>query len=73
MAASRCARASARFGRLRWCSTGPEDPLFPLPHGEALAALIPGARLLPLEGMGHQFPPQPLWDQVVAAILEHTG
>jgi pimeloyl-ACP methyl ester carboxylesterase len=51
---------------------GTEDPLFPIAHGEALAAEIPGARLLPLEGMGHQVPPRPLWDEVVAAILEHT-
>lgn len=50
-----------------------EDPLFPIAHGEALAAEIPGARLLPLEGMGHEVPPRPLWDQVVAAILEHTA
>ena len=46
--------------------------MFPIAHGEALAAEIPGARLLPLEGMGHQYPPEPLWDRVVAAILEHT-
>ena len=51
---------------------GTEDPLFPLGHGEALAAEIPGARLLPLEGMGHQVPPRPLWAHVVEAILEHT-
>ena len=52
---------------------GTEDPLFPLEHGEALAGEIPGARLLPLEGAGHEMPPRPLWDEVVAAILEHTG
>ena len=51
---------------------GTEDPLFPLAHGEALAAEVPDARLLPLEGMGHQVPPEPLWDVVVPAILEHT-
>jgi pimeloyl-ACP methyl ester carboxylesterase len=52
---------------------GTEDPLFPYGHAEALAAEIPGARLLPLEGMGHQMPPRPLWDRVVDAILEHTA
>jgi pimeloyl-ACP methyl ester carboxylesterase len=52
---------------------GTEDPLFPLAHGEALAREIPGARLLVLEGMGHEVPPRPLWDRVVPAILEHTG
>jgi pimeloyl-ACP methyl ester carboxylesterase len=51
---------------------GTDDPLFPLPHGEALAREIPGARLAVLEGMGHEVPPAPLWDQVVAAMLDHT-
>jgi pimeloyl-ACP methyl ester carboxylesterase len=52
---------------------GTEDPLFPYGHGEALAAEIPGARLLPLEGVGHEVPPRPVWDQVVGAILDHTA
>ena len=52
---------------------GTEDPLFPYGHAEALAAEIPGARLVPLERMGHQMPPRQLWDRVVAAILEHTS
>jgi pimeloyl-ACP methyl ester carboxylesterase len=52
---------------------GTEDPLFPYGHGEALAAEIPGAKLLPLEGVGHEMPPRPVWDQFVAAILDHTG
>jgi pimeloyl-ACP methyl ester carboxylesterase len=51
---------------------GTEDPLFPYGHAEALAAEIPGAKLVPLEGVGHEMPPRPVWDQVVAAILEHT-
>jgi pimeloyl-ACP methyl ester carboxylesterase len=51
---------------------GTEDPLFPIAHGEALAAAIPNARLLPLGGMGHQVPPRPVWDQVIPAILDHT-
>jgi pimeloyl-ACP methyl ester carboxylesterase len=48
---------------------GSADPFFPLGHGEALAREIPGARLVALEGMGHEYPPQPLWDQVIAEIL----
>jgi pimeloyl-ACP methyl ester carboxylesterase/ABC-type transporter Mla MlaB component len=52
---------------------GTEDPLFPFAHGEALAAEIPNSRLIPLEGMGHEMPPRPLWDRVVRAILEHTA
>jgi pimeloyl-ACP methyl ester carboxylesterase len=51
---------------------GTEDPVFPYEHGEALARGIPGARLVPLEGAGHELPPRPLWNLVVAAILEHT-
>jgi pimeloyl-ACP methyl ester carboxylesterase len=52
---------------------GTEDPLFPFPHGEALADEIPGARLVPLEGVGHEVPPRPLWPLVVEEILEHTS
>lgn len=52
---------------------GTADPLFPLPHGEALAAAIPDAALLPLEGAGHELPPPADWDQVVTAMLRHTS
>jgi pimeloyl-ACP methyl ester carboxylesterase len=52
---------------------GTEDPLFPYGHGEALAEEIPDARLIALEGMGHEMPPRPLWAQVVREILEHTA
>jgi pimeloyl-ACP methyl ester carboxylesterase len=52
---------------------GTEDPLFPIAHGEALADEISDARLVRLEGMGHQHPPRQLWDEVVGAILEHTA
>jgi len=48
---------------------GSHDPLFPLPHGRALAAAIPGARLLVVEGMGHQVPPRNTWSTVVPAVL----
>lgn len=34
---------------------GDQDPVFPLAHGEALAAAIPGARLHVVPGMGHAF------------------
>ena len=36
---------------------GPHDVCLPLPHGEILAAMIPGARLELIQGMGHLFPP----------------
>jgi len=51
---------------------GTEDPLFPLPHGQALAAAIPGARLVPLDGVGHEIPPSQTWDEVVPQLLGHT-
>jgi pimeloyl-ACP methyl ester carboxylesterase len=49
---------------------GAEDPLFPLPHGEALARLIPGARLVVLEQTGHELPRR-TWDVVLPALLDH--
>jgi pimeloyl-ACP methyl ester carboxylesterase len=52
---------------------GTADPLFPYAHGEALAAEIPDARLVPLPGMGHEMPPPGLWDLVVPAIIGHTA
>lgn len=50
---------------------GAADPLVPPDSGEATAALIPGARLLLIEGMGHCLP-RACWDEVVNAILGHT-
>lgn len=52
---------------------GTADPLLPIEHGQALAAEIAGARLLPLPGVGHEQPPPPLWDRVVSALVEHTA
>ncbi len=46
---------------------GSADPLFPLPHGEALAHLL-DADLLVLPGVGHQFPPAVTWPKVTSAI-----
>jgi pimeloyl-ACP methyl ester carboxylesterase len=50
---------------------GTADPMFPLAHGEALAAVIPGATLLSLDGAGHGFFSAD-WATIVDAILEHT-
>src|SRR4029077_13350055 len=47
---------------------GTDDPMFPFAHGQALADEIQGARLVPLDGMGHEVPPRALWDVVVPAI-----
>jgi pimeloyl-ACP methyl ester carboxylesterase len=51
---------------------GTDDPFFPFEHGRALADGIPGARLVALEGMGHQVPPPELWYVVVREVLRHT-
>ncbi|WP_163268824.1 alpha/beta fold hydrolase [Chelativorans alearense] len=51
---------------------GTADPVFPPEHGAALARAIPGARLMRLEGGGHELHPGH-WDRIVAAITEHTG
>lgn len=36
---------------------GTEDPLLPFAAGEETARLIRGAKLIPVEGLGHQLPP----------------
>jgi pimeloyl-ACP methyl ester carboxylesterase len=51
---------------------GTADPMFPLAHGEALAAEVPGATLLALAGAGHGVDKAD-WETIVAAVLEHTG
>ncbi|MER6401154.1 alpha/beta hydrolase [Kitasatospora sp. NPDC001603] len=51
---------------------GDEDPLFPVEHGRALAAEIPGARFIALERTGHEVFPEGTWDVVVPALLAHT-
>ncbi|NMD56822.1 MULTISPECIES: alpha/beta fold hydrolase [Tsukamurella] len=49
-----------------------DDPMFPLPHGEALARMIPDARLLALHGPGHEIPPPATWDVVIPALRAHV-
>lgn len=52
---------------------GTEDPMFPIGHGRALAAEIPGARFVPMERTGHEVFPRHQWELVVPAILDHTA
>jgi pimeloyl-ACP methyl ester carboxylesterase len=49
---------------------GSEDPILPLPHGIALAKEIPGAKLIVVEGMGHDATGD-TWDVIVHPMLEH--
>ncbi|MGE4298051.1 MAG: alpha/beta fold hydrolase [Desulfovibrionaceae bacterium] len=46
---------------------GAADPLIPVEAGKETARVIPGARLLVLDGMGHDMPRE-VWPDIVAAI-----
>ena len=48
---------------------GLDDPLVPVENGRLVAAAIPGARLLELEGMGHNIPKR-YWPLVADAIAD---
>lgn len=50
---------------------GVDDPLIPVDNGRRVAAAIPGARLLEIEGMGHDLPER-FWPQVIDAIVENA-
>ena len=51
---------------------GAADPMFPLQHGEALAAELPDASLLTLQGAGHGVDRSD-WETIVRAILGRTA
>ena len=51
---------------------GTADPLFGPQHGEALASAVPGARLVLLDGGGHELH-QSHWPAIVNAVVGHTG
>lgn len=50
---------------------GTDDPILPYPHGKALAAAIPGAKLLTFDGMGHDLPAA-VWPEIVREMLAVT-
>jgi pimeloyl-ACP methyl ester carboxylesterase len=50
---------------------GEADPLIQADGGEATAKAIPGAKLVKIAGMGHDFPPQ-LWQQFVDEIVANA-
>lgn len=52
---------------------GTADPMYPYGHAEVLAAELPDTRLLPLDGVGHQLPPPPVWPIVVRELVRHTA
>jgi pimeloyl-ACP methyl ester carboxylesterase len=51
---------------------GSADPLVRPSGGRATARAIPGARLLLIEGMGHDLP-RAAWPQLLGAITEHVA
>ncbi|GAA1962998.1 alpha/beta fold hydrolase [Agromyces allii] len=64
------ARWRERLAEIRVPTTvlhGTDDPLFPIGNGVALAADIPGAGFVPLDGVGHELPPR-AWPPVIAAV-----
>jgi len=51
---------------------GAADPIIPVECGRDTASAIPGARLLEIEGMGHDLP-RALWPTIVDAIAKHAA
>lgn len=51
---------------------GDEDPVLPLPHAKAVANSIAGAKLIILEGRGHEIHFKD-WDIVINEIKKHTA
>jgi len=48
---------------------GTDDVLVPVENGRSVAAAVPGARMLEIQGMGHNLPER-VWPQVIDAIEE---
>ena len=51
---------------------GTADPIFPVEHGARLAETVPGAKLLRLEGGGHELH-KGHWDKIIEGIVKHTA
>ena len=51
---------------------GVDDPLVPVEGGKDTAEAIPGAKLIIIDGMGHDLPHGGAWPQIVDAIVNHT-
>jgi len=51
---------------------GSDDPLVSVECGKNTAAAIPGAKLMIIEGMGHELPDGGAWPQIIDAIIDHT-
>ena len=51
---------------------GDGDPLVPVSGGYATAEAVPGAKMVVIEGMGHELP-RGAWAQMIDAIAKHAG
>ncbi|MFF2890265.1 alpha/beta fold hydrolase [Paenibacillus sp. NPDC057967] len=51
---------------------GTEDPIIPYAHGQHLTDTIPGAKLVTLDGTGHELHHHD-WDAIIEAIKDHTS
>ena len=51
---------------------GTDDPVVPMEAGKDTAEAISGARLMLIEGMGHDLPHGGAWPRIVEAIAAHT-
>ncbi|HSR12119.1 MAG TPA: alpha/beta fold hydrolase [Thermodesulfobacteriota bacterium] len=51
---------------------GTSDPLVPVEGGKDTAAAVPGAKLVLIEGMGHDLPHGGAWRRIVEEIARHT-
>jgi len=51
---------------------GTADPVYPVGHGIALAEAVGGAKLVCIEGGGHELHGTD-WDTIIGAIISHTG
>jgi len=75
----RCAGAPSLRARLGSITAptlilhGTLDRVFPAGHAQALTAEIPGARLVWLDGVGHEFPPMAVWSQVIEEIIGQSA
>ena len=50
---------------------GTDDPLVPVENGRKMAAVVPGAELVEIEGMGHDLP-EGAWPTVADAIASNA-
>jgi pimeloyl-ACP methyl ester carboxylesterase len=51
---------------------GDADTLIDISGGRRTAEVIPGARFVVIEGLGHDYPPQ-YWDQLIGLLEPHLG